>query len=120
MSEEKVAALAAHLNVNADTIKETRHSSDTYECEDEPGEYRVLTESERETAADESLESYIDECIFGQLSAIVETLERYFDREAWKRDALISDGYGHTLSPYDGQEYEVKVGNTWYYIYRVN
>lgn len=123
--EEPIAALAIHLDVDPESIEETRHSSDTYECEDEPGEYRVLTESERETATDESLESYIDECIFGQLSAkehgsIVETLERYFDRAAWKRDALMSDGYGHTLSPYDGQEHEVKVGDTWYYIYRVN
>lgn len=123
--DPQASALAIHLGVDVHCIEETRHSSDTYECENEPGEYRVLTESERETAADESLDSYIDECIFGQLSAkehgsIAEALERYFDRAAWKRDALMSDGYGHTLSPYDGQEHEVKVGDTWYYIYRVN
>lgn len=130
MSEEKIAALAAHLNVSADTIEVCRHSDDTFECESEPGEYRVLTESEREKAADDSLESYIDECIFGNLRGehgkkdgmadMLDTLERYFDRAAWKRDALISDGYGHTLSSYDGEEHEQKIDGVWYYVYRVN
>lgn len=127
MSEEKIAALAAHLNVKADTIEACNHSDDTFECESEPGEYRVLTESEREKAASEALDSYVDECLFGQIKAdfkgqdsLVETLERYFDRASWKRDALLSDGYGHTLSGYDGNENEEKIDGVWYYIYRVN
>lgn len=130
--DPKVRALAAHLNVRPDTIEKTRHSDDCFECESEPGEYRVLTSEEREKAADEALESYVDECIIEQakasakhardegLASIVDTLARYFDRAAWKRDALLSDGYGHTLSSYDGEEHEEKVGDTWYYIYRVN
>lgn len=127
----QVAALAIHLGVDPKSIEETRHSSDTFECEHEPGEYRVLTESERERAANEALESHIDDCIFGNLRGeygkkggmmanMLNTLERYFDRASWKRDALISDGYGHTLSGHDGQEHEVKIGDTWYFIYRVN
>jgi hypothetical protein len=127
MSDEKKAALAAHLKVSADTIEECSHSDDCFECESEPGEYRVLTESEREEAAGEALESYIDECLFGQIKAdfkgqesLLETFERYFDRAAWKRDTLINNGYGHTLSGYDGNEREERIDGTWYYIYRVN
>ncbi len=129
MSDPKIAALAAHLKVSPDTIEVCRHSDDTFECESEPGEYRVLTDSEREKAAEEAFDSYVEECIFEQVKAeskgtgvagLVETLIRYFDREAWKSDALDSDGYGHTLSSYDGNEWEEKIGDTWYYIYRVN
>lgn len=121
----KVEALARHLDVDPSTIEETRHSDDCFECSEKPGEYRVLTESERETAADEALDSYIDEWLFAAMSdrlddSIVDTLKQYFDRDAWKRDALLSDGYGHTLSPYDGAEEEEKIDGVWYFIYRVN
>lgn len=116
--DPQASALAIHLGVDVHCIEETRHSSDTYECEHEPGEWRVLTEREREKAADEALESYIDECIMPAVEN--EALKQYFDRAAWKRDALISDGYGHTLSPYDGAEEEEKIDGVWYFIYRVN
>lgn len=85
--------------------------------ESEPGEYRVLTETERETAVDEALESYIDECLIPRVKG---PLAQYFDRAAWKRDALMSDGYGQTLSPYDGNEHEERIDGDWYFIYRVN
>lgn len=35
-------------------------------------------------------------------------------------DAIKCDGRGHFLSSYDGEEHEVKVGKTTYYIYRTN
>lgn len=127
---DKVAALAYHLGADPGSIETCRHSDDCFECESEPGEYRVLTESEREAAADDALESYIDECIIEQakaeardnaaLNSLIKVLSDHFDRASWKRDALINDGYGHTLSGYDGNEHEQKIGETWFYIYRVN
>jgi hypothetical protein len=113
----KVRALSAHLDVNYDTISECKYDDNMFESTDEPGEYLVLTESEREQAADEALENYIDECI---LPGVPESFRNYFDREAWKRDALMSDGYGHTLAYYDGNEDECQIDGEWYYIYRVN
>ncbi len=113
--DPKVAALARHLNESPDSISECRYGQDTFECTGAQGEYRVLTESERETAADESLESYIDDCL-----EIPEPIKPYFDRAKWKRDALLSDGYGHTLSSYDGEEHEEQIGADWLFIYRVN
>ncbi len=36
------------------------------------------------------------------------------------QEAISWDGRGHFLSSYDGYEHEVKVNDTYYYIYRVN
>ena len=65
------------------------------------GEYMVLTDYEADQAWEEELDHYIDDCM-----EIPESIERYFDREAWKRDARM-DGRGHVLSSYDGQEHWV-------------
>ncbi len=112
--EPKILALAAHLSVDPSTI--TEEPGDLYTCDEEPGEYRVMTDSEADEAWDESLENYIDECI---LPEIPEHLRCYFDHEAWKHDAKY-DGRGHSLSSYDSEEHEEQIDGEWYYIYRVN
>ncbi len=111
--ETKIQALALHFKVDADTISEERGA---YTVESEPGEYSVMTEDEANQAWDESLDSYLDECVLCELPEIA---QQYFDREAWKRDAR-HDGRGHCLSSYDGEEHEVKIGDEWFYIYRTN
>jgi hypothetical protein len=113
--DPQILALAAHLEVEPDTISECRYGINLYECTEAPGEYLVLTDGERDTAASEALDSYIDDCL-----EIPAAIEHYFDRDAWKRDALMSDGYGHALSSYDGEEHETQIDGEWYYIYRVN
>jgi hypothetical protein len=75
-------------------------------------EYRVFTDDEADIAWDESLESYIDDCL-----EIPESLERYFDREKWKEDAKV-DGRGHSLSTYDGHERTQIVNGTTYFLYK--
>jgi hypothetical protein len=35
-------------------------------------------------------------------------------------DASAADGRGHFLSSYDGEEQEVKIGKTMYFLYRTN
>ena len=92
---------------------------DQFQCDTEPGEYRVLTSDERDRAWDEALESYIDECIIALAPKGTEVLTQYFDREAWKRDAR-HDSAGISLAPYDHVENKSKVGDVWYYVYRVN
>jgi len=113
-AEPQQKALAKHLETSAIKIQET--STDTYEAEDHPGEYLVLNEDDADTAWDESLESYIDECILPEMPDHIRT---YFDFEGWKRDAKM-DGRGHSLSGYDGEEHEEDVDGETYYIYRVN
>ena len=111
----KELALAQHFNVAVSEISETQQ--DVFECESEPGEYLILTDDEANTAWDEELDYYIDDCILPELP---EAYRSYFDSESWKRDAKISDGRGHALSSYDAKEYEEKADGVWYYIYRVN
>lgn len=110
-------ALADILGCSVESVSECRHGDNQYESDDDPGKYLVLTESERESVANEALDSYIDDAI---LPEIPEAYRNYFDADSWKRDALMSDGYGHTIARYDSEERETKVDGVWYFVYRVN
>ena len=79
-------------------------------------EWSVLTDEEADAAWEDSLDSYLEECVYPELSG---HLANYFDEEAWKRDARF-DGRGHCLSSWDGAEHEEKVDGEWFYLYRVN
>lgn len=111
--DPKVRALMSYFNVAEDAVTEER--GDTFTVDGE-GEFAVMTDEEADQAWDESLESYIEDCILPEVPA---QLAAYFDREAWKRDARY-DGRGHCLSPFDGEEHEQKIDGEWFYIYRVN
>jgi len=78
--------------------------------------YLIVDDDEADSLWDESLESYIDECL-----EIPEQVMNYFDRDAWKSDAKM-DGRGHSLGGYDGEEHDVSVEydgeKETYYIYR--
>jgi len=109
--DEKWCALVSELG--ADMLDADEAGYD--DCEFEMGtmRYLVLTEDERESRWDDCLDSYLDEgCVEGADSP-------YFDREAWKKDARM-DGAGHSLSSYDGSEYEFSGFGKWFYIYRTN
>jgi hypothetical protein len=115
----KAIALANHLGINIDEdgaseLTESRYDSDIFEYGDQ--EYRVLTNDEADDANDESIESYIDDCILPELP---EQYRRYFDNEAFKADAR-NDGRGHNLATYDGHENYKNVNGVTYYIYRTN
>jgi hypothetical protein len=92
-------------------------SLEPYESEN----YLVLTDYEADDALDEALEQYIDKCILYNLP---EQYRNYFDRDAWKSDALKSDahqdGRGHSLASYDGEEHEETVNGKTFYIYHLN
>ena len=47
-------------------------------------------------------------------------MDQFIDREEFIDDVIISDGRGHTISSYDGEENEIEYNNEWYYIYRMN
>lgn len=42
------------------------------------------------------------------------------DLDHFVKDAVLSDGRGHFLSPYDGEENEEKIGGEYFFIYRQN
>jgi hypothetical protein len=87
------------------------YSSDNYN-----NDYLVLTDSEADDKWEESLNNYLEECIYPEL---IGNLSNYFDDEKWKKDARY-DGRGHSLATYDGNEYEESVNGTTYYIFRIN
>lgn len=114
MNDPKAYALAHHFDASEEEVSDLGHN--LYEIASQPGEYLVLDETEAEQAWEESLDSYLDDCILSDLKGVA---AQYFDRDAWKRDAR-HDGRGHCLSSYDGNEEEVQVDGEWIYIYRVN
>ena len=79
--------------------------------------YAVLTEDDADRAWEAALDSYLEECVYPELSG---SLVHYFNDDAWKRDARY-DGRGHSLGHYDGTEHEIQLPDgTWMYIYRTN
>lgn len=114
--DPKVVALARHLDVSEESINEERDN--TYSSDDARGEYLVLTNSEANEAWEESLNSYLNDMLDDR-KTVPAWCAQYFNREAWKRDAR-HDGRGHSLSPYDGHEHEVKVDDEVIFIYRIN
>ena len=78
-------------------------------------DYLAGTDSEMDDEWDENLENYIDECLLPKVKD--ENIQKYFDREAWKRDAKF-DGRGHSLNYWDGGEEEATVNGTAYYAYQ--
>jgi len=89
---------------------------DEIDGDDETDGYMVLTDDEANEKWEASLDSYLEECIYPELP---EVAKRYFDDEAWKRDAR-HDGRGHSINSYDGGEDEETVNGVTYYIYRVS
>jgi len=124
--DDTVIALAQHLNVAGDKaaleeIDEGRNGySDIYNRGEsysyEGQTYAVLLDCEADTAQEEALDSYIDDCILPELPS---QYQSYFDSDAFKRDAKF-DGRGHIINPYDGREYEEQVNGVWFYIYRTD
>lgn len=90
------------------------YSENVFEAEG--GEYIVCDNDEADLLWDESIESYIDDCVLNELP---EQYRQYFDNEKFKHDCSF-DGRGHTLASYDGHENKSKIDNETYYIYRVN
>ena len=112
---DQVLALAKFLGVDPEEITESRYDSNTYQYGRE--EYLVVDDSKADELWDESLDSYLEECVLPDLPDFA---RRYFDREAWKEDAR-HDGRGHCLASYDGHEHEISISSMEYwYIYRIN
>jgi len=110
----QILALAQHLDVDAEELTVSGYDDNIVEYGNE--EYLVVDDSTADELWEESLDNYLEECIYPDLAG---HLKNYFDDEAWKRDAR-HDGRGHSLSGYDGHENEETVNEETFYIYRTN
>jgi hypothetical protein len=137
MFDEQVQALAKHLDLDNEDLRMIEESNDYYSFGGR--DYLVLTDDE----ADEKAKEYIldtawafnssflschskgdvDEEVFKVLSEKCESsndavLSLIDDKDDFVDDAISSDGRGHFLSQYDGNENEEEINGTTYYIYK--
>jgi len=115
----KVKALKQYLGCKKSDIEVSSYDDNIFEAEG--NEYLVVTDEEADDLWEESLDNYLQDCVYPDLP---DNLVNYFDDEAWKRDARY-DGRGHILSGYDGEENEEVVtykdgSSETFYIYRTN
>lgn len=126
--KSKIEALAKHFDIEADEIEVSRYDENTFEIGRE--EFLVLTDEE----ADERVADYIRETVWAfrpeflashmtgidpqDLKPIQEKCESsnpiilklIDDMDHFIADAIASDGRGHFIANYDGEEVELEGG----------
>lgn len=135
--EEKVLALALHLDITPDEIKEDRWGLIVGKAEylvyDEDEAYVAVEDSirdslwafspgflEQQTGIPSEMFEAVQEQSENGNDAVLRAVEQTCGLEDLVESAIAADGRGHFLSHYDGNEEEVEVLGTTYYIYRVN
>ncbi len=83
-------------------------------AEENDGEYRVLTDSEADSAVDDYFD---DDYLWKQAVEAGQTTDSF---EGWKDHVINMDGRGSLLNGYDGCEEYEGINGTDYYIYRTN
>jgi hypothetical protein len=78
-----------------------------------------------EEAKENYVESRMDDVRYDPVSflrdyGMEDQMERFIDKDDFIEDVISSDGRGHTISSYDGEEDEVYYKDETYYIYRMN
>ena len=112
---DKIIALAIHLELEKTEISEIEEvDDDNYAYGN--NEYLVLDDYDANVLHEDYLEQYIQDYV---LPEIPEAYRYYFDEKSFIEDCK-QDGRGYNLASYDGEEYEINVNGTDYYIYRTN
>ena len=106
--EEELVNLIEELEERIEDIEE---DDDYYEYTEEAKENYV--ESHKQDVKDDPVAWLRD---YG----MEDRMDQFIDKEEFIDDVIISDGRGHTISSYDGEENEIEYNNEWYYIYRMN
>jgi hypothetical protein len=106
----------------SEKIDELREMIDELETEIEE-----IKEDPQGDFPDELMESKIDDLVDDVLYNPKDWLQNYgFDlknfinQEDFIYGVIDADGYGHTLNRYDGSDDEVKVGDTWFHVMRID
>lgn len=111
------------LPINKDEVKELEdklfHDYDDFFVELDGQEYRFIHENYIWEIYKDELKDTIEECYLHGTS-----LDKLWwiaiDWEQTAENCFNADGYGHHFSHYDGSEYEYKIGDSLYYIFRTN
>tara|TARA_Y100000816_G_C25687423_1_gene363792 strand:- start:252 stop:575 length:324 start_codon:yes stop_codon:yes gene_type:complete len=94
--------------------------SEIEDLEDDEDSYEFTEE-----AKEKYVESRMDDVRYDPVSflrdyGLEREIENFIDQESFIEDVINSDGRGHTIASYDGNEDEVEYEGTTYYIYRMN
>ena len=71
-----------------------------------------------ERKVEEIVDDYMRDPINSLKEFGVDDLTPFVDIDALIEDGLDTDGLGNVLATYDGDEYDVKIGDTYYFVYR--
>jgi hypothetical protein len=137
----RIKALAKLLEVSESEIE----SNDNNQFSMGRQEWLVLTDEEADSMAEDYirsslwafnlsfLQAHFKKEIFSTALESIEKMQRDLcedsneiifcmisDFDHLVSDAVLCDGRGHFLSPYDSVEEEVKIDNIYYYLYRTN
>lgn len=144
--ENKINALAALIGCDAEDIEcESYDSYGLCVFTVQGEEWAVGIEEEAQAACQEAIkqslwafrpEFILSHCKAGVKPALVKALKQVQEKlcenanefvevlikdlDDFIEDAISSDGRGSFLSPYDNEEQEIKVNDTYYYAYRLN
>jgi len=106
--EEELLAKIEDLEIEKQDISD---DDDNWEYTDEAKDAYV--EKRKDDVRDDPAEFLRD---FG----MEERMDDFIDEDSFIEDVISTDGRGHTLSSYDGEEGEITFQNEWYYVYRTN
>jgi hypothetical protein len=141
MQRAKKEALALYLKIDKDDLSESKYDNDSFSYGNT--EYLVLTGKEMDQRTEEYImdslwafnidfigsHSNLNESALKALNKmqselcedaneLVKAVIRDIDH--FVKDAILSDGRGHFLSGYDGEENEIEHKKVMFYIYRTN
>ena len=142
--QAKVQALVKHLENQTADREPLEDRITEAEALIAAGDYLVYTDEEADAAAEEdildSAWAFQYDFLRARSDAIAEIPKKAYeemagelcesfnkavlamipDKKSFVSDAIAADGRGHFLSRYDGEENEIKIEDTWYFIYRCN
>jgi len=94
--------------------------SEIEELEDDEDSYEFTEEAKERYVEGRMQDIRYDPVSFLRDYGLEREIENFIDQDSFIEDVINSDGRGHTISSYDGEEDEIEYEGTTYYIYRMN
>ena len=94
--------------------------SEIEDLEDDEDSYEFTEEAKEKYVESRMDDVRYDPVRFLRDYGLEREIENFIDQESFIEDVINSDGRGHTIASYDGNEDEVEYEGTTYYIYRMN
>jgi len=116
-SDEGADELDEQIEELETEIEDIREDEDNMEVDEDDLE-RFMSDKKDELANDPV--DYLKNHLGYEGKALNDMLEDFIDMDEVKDAVKSSDGRGHSLAGYDGEENEIQYNDTWYYIYRTN